>query len=89
MDPYIILTKTEQGVWIETKEIGIRQWSLQQSSKSIKNSWSLYKERILRRGYWSILHDQISIRETKETHETGQISILNWNLQPIGLSYEL
>ena len=33
MDPYIILAKTEQGVWIETKEIGTSQWSLQQSSK--------------------------------------------------------
>ena len=33
MDPYIILAKTEQGAWIETKEIGTNQWSLQQSSK--------------------------------------------------------
>ena len=33
MDPYIILAKTEQGVWIETKEIGTSQWSLQQLSK--------------------------------------------------------
>ena len=33
MDPYIILAKTEQGAWIETKEIGTSQWSLQQSSK--------------------------------------------------------
>ena len=30
MDPYIILTKTEQGAWIETKEIGTRQWSKQE-----------------------------------------------------------
>ena len=33
MDPYIILAKTEQGAWIETKEIGTSQWSKQQSSK--------------------------------------------------------
>ena len=30
MDPYIILAKTEQGAWIETKEIGTSQWSKQQ-----------------------------------------------------------
>ena len=30
MDPYIILAKTEQGVWIETKEIGTSQWSKQE-----------------------------------------------------------
>ena len=30
MDPYIILAKTEQGVWIEIKEIGTRQWSKQE-----------------------------------------------------------
>ena len=34
MDPYIILAKTEQGAWIETKEMGRRQWSLQQSSSN-------------------------------------------------------
>ena len=97
MDPYIILAKTEQGMWIETKEIGTNHWSLQQSSK---NSWSLHKERILKRGKWSILrkgqfsskfvqNDQISIRDIKETHETGQNSKNKWNLQPIGLSTQL
>ena len=30
MDPYIILAKTEQGAWIETKEIGTSQWSKQE-----------------------------------------------------------
>ena len=30
MDPYIILAKTEQGAWIETKEMGRRQWSKQE-----------------------------------------------------------
>ena len=30
MDPYIILAKTEQGAWIETKEMGTRQWSKQE-----------------------------------------------------------
>ena len=30
MDPYIILAKTEQGAWIETKEIGTNQWSKQE-----------------------------------------------------------
>ena len=54
MDPYIILAKTEQGAWIETKEIGTSHWSLQQSSK---NSWSLHKERILIKGNWSILRE--------------------------------
>ena len=30
MDPYIILAKTEQGAWIETKEIGTSHWSKQE-----------------------------------------------------------
>ena len=30
MDPYIILAKTEQGAWIEIKEIGTSQWSKQE-----------------------------------------------------------
>ena len=30
MDPYIILAKTEQVAWIETKEIGKSQWSKQE-----------------------------------------------------------
>ena len=30
IDPYIILAKTEQGAWIETKEIGTSQWSKQE-----------------------------------------------------------
>ena len=30
MDPYIILAKTEQGAWIETKEIHTSQWSKQE-----------------------------------------------------------
>ena len=59
------------------------------------------KERILRRGNWSILrervvfqvnlykNDQISTREIKETHKTGQNSKNKWNLQPIGLSTKL
>ena len=28
IDPYIILARLEQGVWIETKEMGINCWSL-------------------------------------------------------------
>ena len=66
-----MLAKTEQGAWIETKEMGTSHWSLQQSSK---NSWSLHKGRILRRGNGSMLrervvfsnfvqNDQISIRD--------------------------
>ena len=60
----------------------------------------MHKERILRRGNWSILregqfsskfvqNDQISIRGIKEINKIGQNSKNKWNLQPIGLSTKL
>ena len=79
MDPYIILAKTEQGAWIETKEIGTRQWSKQEQLILVQGEDSKKGQLIylMQKGSFSsnfVQNDQNSIREIKETHETGQNS---------------
>ena len=98
MDPYIILAKTEQGAWIETKEIGTSQWSKQEQlvlaqGEDSKEGQLIY---LTQKGSFQVIlqnyflqNNQISIREIKETHKTGQNSKNKWNLQPIGLSTKL
>ena len=94
MDPYIILAKTEQGTWIETKEIGTSQWSKQGQLVLVQGEDSKKGQLYLSyaKGQFSsnfVQNDQISIREIKEIHETGQNSKNEWNLQLIGLSTKL
>ena len=94
MDPYIILAKTEQGAWIETKEIGTSQWSKQEQlilaqEEDSKKGQLIY---LMQKGSFQvILYKMIRFLsgKFKETHETGQNSKNKWNLQPIGLSTKL
>ena len=79
MDPYIILAKTEQGAWIETKEICTRQWSKQEQLILVQGEDSKKGQLIylMRKGSFQVIlykMKQNSIREIKETHETGQNS---------------
>ena len=79
MDPYIILAKTEQGAWIGTKEIGTRQWSKQEQLIRVQGEDSKKGQLIylMWKGSFQIIflqNDQISIREIKQPHETGQNS---------------
>ena len=104
MDPYIILAKTEQGVWIGTKEIGTSQWSLQQSSKIKQEQLILAQGEDSKKGqliyltrkgsFQVILYKMIRFLSGKLKKHTKlakivKISILKWNLQPIGLSTKL
>ena len=104
MDPYIILAKTEQGAWIGTKEIGKSQWSLQQSSKIKQEQLILAQAEDSKKGqliyltrkgsFQVILYKMIRFLSGKLKKHTKlakivKISILKWNLQPIGLSTKL
>ena len=90
MDPYIILAKTEQGAWIETKEIGTSQWSKQEQlilaqGEDSKKGQLIY---LMRKGSFQVILYKM-IRFLSEIHKTGQNSKNRWNLQPIGLSTKL
>ena len=94
MDPYIILAKTEQGAWIETKEIGTSQWSKQEQlilaqGEDSKKGQLIY---LMRKGSFQvILYKMIRFLsgKLKKHTKTGQNSKNKWNLQPIGLSTKL
>ena len=99
MDPYIILAKTEQGAWIETKEMDRRQWSLQQSS----NNQAIQKQLILVQGedskkghliyltrkgsFQVILYKMIRFLSGKLKKHTKLAKIVKISI--FGLSYEL
>ena len=96
--------KTEQGAWIGTKEIGTYQWSLQQSSKIKQQQLILAQGKDSKKGqliyltqkgsFQVILYKVIRFLSGKLKKHTKlakivKISILKWNLQPIGLSTKL
>ena len=104
MDTYIILAKTEQGAWIGTNEIGTSQWSLQQSSKIKQEQLILVQGEDSKKGqliylmqkgsFQVILYKMIRFLSGKLKKHTKlakivKISILKWNLWPIGLSTKL
>ena len=94
MDPYIILAKTEQGAWIETKEIGTNQWSKQEQlilaqGEDSKKGQLIY---LTPKGSFQVILYKMTrflSGKIKETNETGQNSKNKWNLQPISLSTKL
>ena len=104
MDPYIILARTEQGAWIGTKEIGTSQWSLQQSSKIKQEQLILAQGEDSKKGqliylmqkgsFQVILYKMIrflsgTLKKHLKLAKIVKISILKWNLRPIGLSTKL
>ena len=97
MDPYIILAKTEQGAWIETKEIGTSQRSKQEQlilaqGEDSKKGQLIY---LMQKGSFQvILYKMIRFLSGKLKKHTKlakivKISILKENLQSIGLSTKL
>ena len=90
MDPYIILAKTEQRGWTETKEIGTSHWSKQEQlilaqGEDSKKGQLIY---LTWKGSFQVILYKM-IRFLSEIHETGQNSKNKWNLQLIGLSTKL
>ena len=90
MDLYIILAKTEQGAWIETKEIGTSHWSKQEQlilaqGEDSKKGQLIY---LMRKGSFQVNLYKM-IRFLSEIHKIGQNSKNKWNLQLIGLSTKL
>ena len=74
MDPYIILSGQSKGV-NRTKEMGTGQWFKQEQLIPVQGVDSKKGQLIYLTWKGSFVqNDQISIKEIKETHETGQNS---------------
>ena len=71
--------QTEQGVWIETKEMGTNCWSLSALSDPCtrKGFWGGATDLSYAQGSFQVnlyKNDQISTRDIREIHEIGQNS---------------